>query len=116
MDGVTLQQLSLRYDVNRSTIPSWLRKVRSGGSLYDVKRRGRPPKTPMARPKKRDPQTELEKLQAENLRLRAENALLKNKGLSRGTEIPSTAQWAKAIDGLRSKYPLSLLLKLIFCK
>ena len=76
-DGVTLQELSLRYDVNRSTIISWLRKVRSGGSLYDVKRRGRPPKTPMARPKKRDPQTELEKLQAENLRLRAENALLK---------------------------------------
>jgi len=31
----------------------------------------------MAKPKKRDPQTELEKLQAENLRLRAENALLK---------------------------------------
>ncbi|MBS7352933.1 MAG: hypothetical protein KIG87_07835, partial [Muribaculaceae bacterium] len=30
-----------------------------------------------ARPKKREPQTELEKLQAENLRLRAENALLK---------------------------------------
>ena len=32
-DGVTLQELSLRYDVNRSTIISWLRKVRSGGSL-----------------------------------------------------------------------------------
>ena len=48
-----------------------------GGSLYDVKQRGRPPKAPMAKPKKRDPQTELEKLQAENLRLRAENALLK---------------------------------------
>ena len=31
----------------------------------------------MARPKKREPQTELEKLQTENLRLRAENALLK---------------------------------------
>ena len=31
----------------------------------------------MARPKKREPQTELEKLRAENLRLRAENALLK---------------------------------------
>lgn len=76
-DGVTLQQLSLRYDVNRNTILSWLRKVRSGGSLYDVKQRGRPPKAPMTRPKKRDPQTELEKLQAENLRLRAENALLK---------------------------------------
>jgi len=31
----------------------------------------------MARPKKKDPQTDLEKLQAENLRLRAEIALLK---------------------------------------
>lgn len=31
----------------------------------------------MGRPKKKEPQTELEKLQAENLRLRAENALLK---------------------------------------
>ena len=75
--GVTLQQLSFRYDVNRSTIISWLGKVRSGGSLYDIKHRGRPPKYPMARPKKREPQTELENLQAENLRLRAENALLK---------------------------------------
>ena len=76
-DGVTLLQLCLRYGLTRNTIQSWLRTVRSGGSLYDVKRRGRPPKDPMARPKKREPQTELEKLQAENLRLRAENALLK---------------------------------------
>lgn len=55
-DGVTLHELCLRYDVNRSTIQSWIRKVRSGGSLYDVKRRGRPPKDYMARPKKKDPQ------------------------------------------------------------
>ena len=55
-------------------------KVRAQGysSLYEYKKRGRPPKDPsMARPKKKEPQTELEKLQAENLRLRAENALLK---------------------------------------
>ena len=76
-DGVTLLQLCLRYGLTRNTIQSWLRTVRSGGSLYDAKRRGRPPKDPMARPKKREPQTELERLQAENLRLRAENALLK---------------------------------------
>jgi transposase len=31
----------------------------------------------MARPKKKEAQTELEKLKEENLRLRAENALLK---------------------------------------
>ena len=34
--------------------------------LRAIKRQGRPPKD-MARPKKREPQTELEKLQAENL-------------------------------------------------
>lgn len=76
-DGVTLQQLSLQYDVSRDTIMRWQKKVRSGGSLYDVKQRGRPPKDPMARPKKKEVQNELEMLQAENLRLRAENALLK---------------------------------------
>ena len=36
--------------------------------LRAIKRRGQPPKE-MARPKKREPQTELEKLQAENLGL-----------------------------------------------
>ena len=69
---ISLQELSLRYDVDRSTIKSWLRKARTGGSLYRIKQ-----PSPMARPKKKEPQTELEKLQAENLRLRAENALLK---------------------------------------
>ena len=75
--GVTLLQLSLNYDVDRCTIKNWLKKVRSGGSLLDLKKHERPPKDPMARPKKKEPQTELEKLQAENLRLRAENTLLK---------------------------------------
>ena len=54
-----------------------MKKVRSGGSLFDIKKRGRPAQNPMARPKKKEQLTELEKLQAENLRLRAENALLK---------------------------------------
>ena len=74
--GLPLQEISLRYNLNRSTVKTWIRKVRSGEPLEN-KRRGRPPKDPMARPKKKGPQTELEKLQAENLRLRAENALLK---------------------------------------
>lgn len=74
-EGVTLQELCLRYDLSRTTIKSWVRKVRRGLSLNN-RRRGRPPKD-MARPKKKEPQTELERLQAENLRLRAEIALLK---------------------------------------
>ena len=72
--GVFLQTLCLRYDLNRSTIKTWVRLYRQGLSLENRKRgrlRG------MARPKKKEAQTELERLQAENLRLRAENALLK---------------------------------------
>ena len=74
--GVSLQEICLRYNLNRTTIQGWRRKYRAGESLENRKR-GRPPKDPMARPKKKEPQTELEKLQAENLRLMAENALLK---------------------------------------
>ena len=69
--GLPLQEICLRYDLNRSTIQTWMRKIRQGISLAN-KPRGRPPKAPMPRPKKKEPQTELEKLQAENLRLRAE--------------------------------------------
>lgn len=71
---VPLQKLCLDYDISRASIKTWLRKVRRGDPLRDSKER--PPKG-MGRSKKKDPQTELEKLQAENLRLRAENALLK---------------------------------------
>lgn len=76
-DGIPLPELCLRYDVNRRSILSWIRKVRSGGSLYEVNQRGSPAKEAMTRLKKQKPHTELEKLQAENLRLRAELALLK---------------------------------------
>ena len=74
--GISLQEICLKYDLSRSTIQNWCRKYRKGLSLENRKR-GRPPQSIMARPKKKEPQTELEKLQAENLRLRAENALLK---------------------------------------
>lgn len=74
--GVTLSEVSLLYNLNRSTVKLWCRKFRLGKSLENSKR-GRPPKDPMARPKKKEAQTELEKLKEENLRLRAENALLK---------------------------------------
>ena len=114
-NGVTLRQICNENKISRTAFESWVCKARVYGydSLRQYNRRGRPPKDPMARPKKQEPQTELEKLQAENLRLRAENALLKkSEGLSRGTGSPSTSQWAKAIDELRSEYPLDLLLEL----
>ena len=78
--GVSLRSIYTDYDISPAVFKNLLIKVRAHGysSLYEYKKRGRPPKDPsMARPKKKEPQTELEKLQAENLRLRAENALLK---------------------------------------
>lgn len=77
-EHVPLPQVVLEYGVSRSALESWVRRVRRQGyaALGQEKRRGRPPGT-MGRAKKHDPETELEKLQAENARLRAENALLK---------------------------------------
>ncbi len=78
-NGVTLRQICIENEISRTTFESWIRMVSTKGyeSLHQKKRRGRPPKDFMGRPKKNEPQTELEKLQAENFRLRAENALLK---------------------------------------
>ena len=76
--GLTLAQIVVEYRISRTALESWVRTVRKYG--YDAlisKHRGRPPKDKMARPKKKAPQTELELLQEENLRLRAEVALLK---------------------------------------
>ncbi len=77
-ESLSLEQAALRYGVSRSAVRCWVIKVRAGGyeSLAEVKKRGRPP-TAMGRPKKKEPQTELEKLQDELRYLRAENAYLK---------------------------------------
>ena len=74
--GLTLQQTCLRYDISRSSIKQWLRDYRKN-KCQEVKQRFSICNTPMTRPKKNKPTTELEKLQYENLRLRAEIDLLK---------------------------------------
>ncbi len=75
-NGLSLQEISLQYNLNRSTVKTWISHYRRGLS-FEKSQRGDPQKGPMARPKKKEAQTELEKLQAANLRLRVENALLK---------------------------------------
>ena len=74
--GVPLREIYITHGVSRSALLRWVREVRQQGYHALHEGAGRI-KLNMARPKKREPQTELEKLQAENLRLRAENALLK---------------------------------------
>lgn len=74
---VPLTQVVLQYGVSKTALERWVRTVRLKGYavLYEQNRCGRPPKA--MRRSKHEPETELEKLRAENVRLRAENALLK---------------------------------------
>ena len=76
--GLTLSQIVVEYHISWTALESWGRSVRKHGyNALISKNRGRPPKGNMARLKKKVPQTELELLKEENLRLRAEVALLK---------------------------------------
>ena len=56
-NGLTLRQICNQYSVSKTAFESWVRQVRSRGyeSLYEMQRRGRPPKNAMARPKKKEP-------------------------------------------------------------
>ena len=75
----------IKYRISRTALEGWVRTIRKHGyeELHIFRH--------MARSKKKEYQTELEKLQAEN---------------------PGTSQWVEAIDELRSEYPLDLLLEL----
>ena len=77
---LTLFEASAKYNVSEGRLLKWKKIVRERGyaALYELKKRGRPPKD-MGRPKKKKPEemTELERLRYENECLRTENALLK---------------------------------------
>lgn len=75
---LTLPEASLKYGTSPSRLRVWLKLARSQGlDVLDItSKRGRPKGMEKSK-KKKTPQTELEKLQKENLRLRIENELLK---------------------------------------
>ena len=76
--GVPLHKICAAHQVSRSALKAWIRIYRKGGyeALRTIKPQGTGRKG-MGRPKKQEPQTELERLRYENEYLRAENALLK---------------------------------------
>ena len=75
---LSCEDVALQNGVSESAVKNWVYKVKNAGycSLYQTKSRGRPAK-PMGRPRKKEPQTELEILREQNERLRTEVALLK---------------------------------------
>lgn len=75
---VPLHRVCAKYHVSQAAVSRWTRIYRQGGyeALRTIKPQGTGRKG-MGRPKKQEPQTELERLRYENEYLRAEVALLK---------------------------------------
>ena len=72
------QSVSLDYCLpSGGMLPNWIAQYKKNGYTLLEKRRGRVPKMGSKPKKKPEEMTELERLQAENEYLRAENAILK---------------------------------------
>ena len=73
------EQVFMRYQVGRSTLAKWVRKVRETGDYKALRKDANRKYTTMGRPKKKrlEEMTELERLRYENAYLKAEVDLLK---------------------------------------